>query len=203
MTTDAATDGRWVALLRGINVGGSNPLAMVDLRATAASLGWSEAATYIQSGNLVFSTSLPASGSPEPSGSPGSSIDVSEAALAERLRAALSERHGLDVPVVVRTASEIARIAAAHPGCSGPIEPKLLHVMLLDSAPATERIGRVHADAYLPDTWTLDGREIYVAYPNGSGRSRLTVDVFERAWGVTATARNLNSMRRIAAMAQA
>lgn len=174
---------RWVALLRGINVGGGNRLAMADLRATAESLGWTDVSTYIQSGNLVFAA------------------EGAEAELSAALVGAVRERHALDVPVVVRPADDIARIAASHPSLDTGIEPKFLHVQLLDRAPDPAVVGAVDTTVFEPDTWVLDGREVYVTYPDGSGRSKLTIEVFERAWDVTATARNLNSMRKIAELA--
>lgn len=175
---------RRVALLRGINVGGGNRLPMAELRATAESLGWTDVATYIQSGNLVFAA------------------EGDELELAETLARALRDRHGLGVPVVVRAAADVERIAAAHPSADSGIDPKFLHVLVLDRAPDPSDVGAVDPDAHAPDTWTLDGREVYVTYPNGSGRSTLTIDVFERAWGVTATARNLNSMRKLVELSQ-
>lgn len=173
---------RWVALLRGVNVGRSNRLPMAGLRTTAADLGWSDVATYIQSGNVVFTAT------------------GDETTFAACLSAAVRERHGLTVGVVVRPAAEVARIAEAHPALGGDIDPKFLQVMLLDREPTAADAGAVASDAFEPDTWALDGREVYATYPAGSGRSKLTIEVFERAWGVTATGRNVNTMRKLAAL---
>ena len=171
---------RWVALLRGVNVGGSNRLPMAALRETVASLGFDDVATHIQSGNVVFSAA------------------GTERSLADALRAAVAERHDLAVPVVVRSAEELARIAAGHPDADGELDPKLLHVQFLDRAPDPEAAAAIDPIPFEPDRWALHGREIYVCYPNGSARSKLTIDVFERALGVTATARNLNTVRKLA-----
>lgn len=174
---------RWVALLRGINVGGGRRLAMGDLRATMAAEGATDVVTYVQSGNIVF----------------GHSIDDA-AELASMLTSAIASRHGMTVPVVVRTGAEMQQVAAAHPD-GGAIEPKFLHVVFFDRS--VERSGSPPIDAarFEPDRFVVDRREAYLTYPGGSGRSKLTIDVFEQALGVTATARNMNSVRKIAALA--
>lgn len=176
---------RWVALLRGINVGGANRLPMANLRETMQVLGFENVATYIQSGNVVFDTSAP-----DTSG---------EMALAVRIREAMVERHGVDVPVVLRSADELLRIVTVHPAAESGIDPKLLHVLFLDREPC-DTGEAIDPQRYEPDHWTVTGREVYVTYPNGSARSKLTIDVFERALGVAATARNLNTVRKLAAM---
>lgn len=181
---------RWVALLRGINVGGHNTLPMAELRTTIAELGFEHVVTHIQSGNVVFDAVV----SPAPSSAAGS-------VLGDRIAGAISARHGLVVPVVVRSAAQLVRIADAHPHAPSGVDPTLLHVLFLDRTPEPEAADSIERERYLPDSWTLDGAEIYVSYPNGSGRSKLTIQVFERALGVTATARNLNTVRRLAELA--
>jgi uncharacterized protein (DUF1697 family) len=176
---------RWAALLRGINVGGSNRLAMADLRAVFEALGLINPTTYIQSGNVVFDAA----------------DDLDELALVERIAGSLVDQHRLRVPVVLRTAAEIGRIAAAHPDADSGLEPKLLHIMFLDLAPSSAVVDQLDPARHEPDGWTIDGREVYVRYPNGSARSKLTIDVFEKTLGVTATARNLNTVRKLAELA--
>jgi uncharacterized protein (DUF1697 family) len=174
---------RWVALLRGINVGGANRLAMADLRATMVGAGATDVATHVQSGNVVFTH------------------PVSEAEqLATMLSSAITSRHGLTVPVIVRTGAEMGRLTTGHPD-DGVIEPKYLHVVFFDRLPGTTSLPPIDAGRFVPDRFVVDGREAYVTYPEGSGRSKLTIDVFEMAFDVTATARNMNSVRKIAALA--
>ncbi|MDF1596578.1 MAG: DUF1697 domain-containing protein [Acidimicrobiia bacterium] len=170
----------YVALLRGVNVGGGNRLPMEGLRATAEHLGFTNVATCLQSGNLLFS-------SPD---------DESE--IVARLRAALSERHDLTVPVVVRSAAEFLAVVERHPDHAGALPPKLLHVAFLDQAPEVDAVDAFDAEQFAPDRWHLDGRELYLTYPDGSARSKMTIDAFERRWNLIATARNLNTVRRIA-----
>jgi uncharacterized protein (DUF1697 family) len=172
----------WVALVRGVNVGGGNKLPMAGFRASVTSLGYSDVATYIQSGNVVFGS------------------DEDEATIVDRLRSVLADRHGLSVPVVVRSADEVAGVTARHPFADQIGDPKLLHVAFLDRAPDASAVDAIDADGWLPDRWALDGRELFLSYPNGSGRSKMTIDRFERPWEVTATARNLNTVAKLVDM---
>jgi uncharacterized protein (DUF1697 family) len=169
-----------VALLRGVNVGGGNRLPMADLRATVDRLGYSDVSTVLQSGNIVFRSG------------------DDEATIVRRLGAAVADRHGLAVPVVVRTGAEMSAVLERHPDRHGAIEATLLHVAFLDRPPPPDALGEVATDRWGRDRWTVDGRELFLTYPNGSGRSPMTIDVFERAWGVTATARNLNTVAKLA-----
>jgi uncharacterized protein (DUF1697 family) len=175
---------RWIALLRGVNVGGGNRLSMAALRATLGELGLERVGTYIQSGNVVFDAAEP-----------------DAAHLAALIRTALIERHELDAPVVLRAAADFARIATRHPDADGGIAPKFLHVCFLDRVPDPATRAALDPSAFEPDGWTLDGSEVYLRYPNGSGRSKLTLDVLERAYGVTATSRNLNTVRKLVELA--
>ncbi len=172
--------GRHVALLRGINVGGRNVLPMADLRSALESSGLLDVRTYIQSGNVVFRTD------------DGAIEDVD---VTDSIRSVISDTFGLDIPVIVRPLDDLERVAGAHPDDGGDVPPKWLHVFLLDrpadpaDGPDTGRFGA--------DRWVVDGREIYATYPSGAGRSKLTIDVIERSFGVAATARNLTTLAAI------
>ena len=115
------------------------------------------------------------------------------------LRSALMADHGLNVPVIVRRADLLAEIR--HPGEYGPLDPKFLHVLFLDRVLEPTRIGAIDQPRFQPDTFVLGEHEIFVSHPNGAGRSRLGIEVFERAFGVTATARNLNTVRALIELA--
>jgi len=176
---------RWIALLRGVNVGGGNKIAMPALRVSCEECGFERVSTYIQSGNLVFDAS------------------GDEASVTASLRKVLADDHGLKVPVVVRTAKEMDRLADRHPGLAAGIDPKYLHIVFLDKKVKKSDAGRIDGSRYEPDAFDVDGREIYVTYPNGSGRSKLTIEVFEKAFGVTATARNVNTVHKLIDLARA
>lgn len=172
----------WVALLRGVNVGGGNRLPMADLRASIESIGYLDVTTYVQSGNVVFRSG------------------DDEAEIVDRLRRVLADRHALDVPVVVRAGADLVRLVGRHPFDDGALDPKLLHVAFLDRVPDPAAVAGLDPGAWAPDRWSVEGRELFLAHPNGSGRSTMTIDRFERAWDVTATARNLNTVTRLASM---
>lgn len=174
----------WVGLLRGVNVGGGNRLPMADFRTSVESLGYRDVVTYIQSGNVVFRTD----------------DGDDEARVVGALRSVLRDRHDLHVPVVVRRGQDIAAVAERHPFDDGSIDPKLLHVAFLDRVPDVGA-GGPGPDDWVPDRWAVDGRHLFLAYPGGSARSRMAIDRFERPWSVTATARNLNTVRTLAELA--
>jgi len=176
---------RWVALLRGVNVGGGNKIAMPALKASCSDAGLERVVTYIQSGNVVFDAA------------------GDEASVCTALRTILLEQHGLKVPIVVRSAKELAGVPDKHPGLAEGIDPKFLHVHFLDRKVTPAQITTVDPAPFGSDTFAVDGRHIYVTYPNGSGRSKLTIEVFERAFGVTATGRNLNTVRALISLANA
>ena len=175
----------YVALLRGINVGGHHKVPMADLRAAFEAHGVVDVATYIQSGNVVFSSDEP------------------EAALVSGLGEALGQRFGFEIPVVIREASELAAAAEAHPLAHLQVEEKLLHVVFLGAAPSAAAVAAFDLAPHAPDQLLVEGRDLYVVYPEGSARSNLTVDVIERAFGSTATGRNWRTVRKLNELALA
>jgi uncharacterized protein (DUF1697 family) len=176
---------RWIALLRGVNVGKTNRLSMADLRDIAVSIGFENVETYIQSGNLVFSTASP----------------ESEDGLSNRTREAIASNKDLSVGAIVRPAEDFIALPDRHPSIGMGIDEKPLHVMFLRDVPTSEQIDRLSQRSFGPDGWLLDGRELFVTYPNGSARSKLTINVVERSFETLATARNLGTVRKIAAIA--
>lgn len=165
-----------VALLRAINVGGTGKLAMADLRAICEALGFSDVKTYIQSGNVLFRSDLPAL----------------EAAV--KLGAALGEKLGKAPCVVIRDARQLRAIADASPFPDA--KTNLLHVVFLPNAAPADALDKFVA----PDgeEVVVAGHEIYVHYPNGSGPSKMKLPALK-----TGTARNLNTVRKLAELAHA
>lgn len=170
----------WVALLRGINVGGQHRVPMPELRSLAEGLGYDSVATYVQSGNLVFSAA----------------DDVED--LTARLQAALETRFGFEVPVILRSRDQIERIATRHPFEDRQDDPVRLHVFFLAMDPDPAKLAAWHPERFAPDEALVDGREVYVHFPNGMGRSKLTVNL-----GPTVTARNWRTVQAIADMLRA
>ncbi len=177
---------RCVALLRGINLGAKNKVAMPALRALVESLGHEDVETYIQSGNVVFSA---------PSGTP--------ADLAAGLEAAITAEFGFPVPVVVRTAKDMQRVAGANPFLAAGADPSTLHVVFLGSAPTRAAVAKLDPDRSPGDEFAAAGAEAYLHCPNGFGRSKLGVDYFERVLGGPATIRNWKTVTRLVELSRA
>ena len=177
-------DTTWVALLRGINVGGRKPVPMSELRALFECLGHRQVSTYVQSGNVVFRT------------------DGEEPALVAGLESALRETFGFDATVVMRSGDELALVARTHPFAANEPDPAKLHVFFLADAPSAEAVVGFETDRFAPDTLVVVGREAYVHYPNGRGRSTLTIDRVERALGTVATGRNWRTVGKLVELAE-
>jgi uncharacterized protein (DUF1697 family) len=174
-----------VALLRGINVGGRNKVPMADLREVVASLGHTEVSTYIQSGNVLFST-------PE----------EDTAKLAAALESAIEERFGIWSSVVVLSRDELAQVLAGNPYPDEP-NPKMVHVVFLNTelpGPLLDRISAAESAAAAKgsrDTVHVAGQTLFLHTPDGFGTSELAQNVFKiiappkkSRPGLAATARN-------------
>ncbi len=172
-----------VALLKGINVGGRHSVPMAELRGLLESLGYTSPDTYIQSGNAVFEASA---------GSTGDDNAVAQR-VGDTMAVALAERFGFAIPVVVRTAAQLADVLARVP--TPPTrDPKQVHVLFLGGRPTAAEWGRIDIARADGDPVMFGVDELFVDYRNGAGRSRFTGDYIERMLGVTVTARNLNTV---------
>jgi uncharacterized protein (DUF1697 family) len=175
-----------VALLRGINVGGRNKVPMADLREVVTSLGHTDVSTYIQSGNVLFSTT-----------------DTDTAKLAAALESAIEDRFGIWSSVVVLSRDELAGVLAANPYPDEP-NPRLVHVVFLNATPASDLLTRISAAGGAVtakgsrDTVQAAGRALFLHTPDGFGTSELAQTLFKiisppakaRKHGLAATARN-------------
>jgi uncharacterized protein (DUF1697 family) len=173
---------RNVALLRGINLGAHQKIAMADLRRLLDGLGYEDVRTHLQSGNAVFTS---ASGKP--------------AALAARISRAIADELGLDVKVLVRTAAEVHAAIEANPL---PVpEPAKFFATFLSEQPAPERLADIDPAGFAPEEFAVGDRVIYVWCPNGMQKAKLTHGFWERRLKVVATARNWNTVTRLAELA--
>lgn len=170
---------RFVVLLRGINVGGHNKVPMAELRDALGrpEYGFDNVSTYIQSGNVVLDAR-----------------QRDEAEVVTTVHDVVADRFGIDIPVVARAAQTWPDILAANPFPDGQADPKRLHVFLCDVEPDGDRLADFDPSGFEPDRFGADGRQLYVWYEQGAGRSKLTGAVLERRLGVTATARNWATM---------
>lgn len=165
---------KYVAFLRGINVGGKNTLPMKELKALCVDIGFLNVRTYINSGNVLFES------------------DLSEKELRTKLEEALREKTGKEIPVVIRSIRELGLILSSNPFPKA--EPSKVGVMLF-----TDPVGD-----FLTDRAVTRGseeivplyREVYVYYPDGMGRSKLKFHGEEKQ----GTVRNINTIRKIVEM---
>jgi uncharacterized protein (DUF1697 family) len=170
----------YVGLLRGINLGARNRVAMADLRALVEDLGGEDVQTYVQSGNVVFGSDLaPAN---------------LEQALAERISRAL----GLDIAVLVRTGAQVASLVAGNPFLASGAEPAALHVTFLASAPDRDLGKRLGERDFAPDELRVARSEVYLHCPKGYGRSKLSNAYIEKQLAVPATTRNWRTVTALA-----
>jgi uncharacterized protein (DUF1697 family) len=175
-----------IALLRAVNVGG-RVLPMADLRAMLEDLGYENPRTLLQSGNAVFAVKTKAS--------PG--------ALEAKLEAEAQRRFGMPIAFMLRTAAEWGAIIAGNPfPAAAKNDPGHLIVMALKGPPAATAVKALRDGYKGPETFHVIGRDAYLIYPEGMGRSKLTNALIERKLGVACTARNWNTALKLAALVQ-
>lgn len=174
----------YIALLRGINLGGKNKLPMTDLIAIVSAAGCSDIQTYIQSGNVVFRA---------PAGL--------EARLAGQITSEVAKRVGLSIPVVLRTAAELAETLDHNPFLKMGAPEETLHVMFLAEQPNPRAVAGLDPGRSPGDAFAVRGREIYLRLPNGVARSKLTNAYFDAKLSTTSTARNWRTVTKLHEMA--
>jgi uncharacterized protein (DUF1697 family) len=176
----------WIALLRGVNVGGRKPVAMADLRHLAADLGFSDVQSLLQSGNMVFCGAAQATGE-----------------LERLLEREAEKRLGLQTDFMVRTAEEWGAIIARNPfRDEAARDPSHLVVMVFKDDVIPSRVDALRAAVAGPEVIRAGGRHAYITYPNGIGRSRLTSVLIEKTLGTRGTARNWNTVLKLDALAR-
>jgi uncharacterized protein (DUF1697 family) len=175
-----------ISMLRGVNVGGHNKIKMDALRALYESLKLRDVRTYIQSGNVIFRTD-----------------ERNLVSLTKRIQDGIQRTFGFRPDVIVRTPSELREVIARNPFATRRgIEPGKLLVTFLASDPGPEaraNLLRVKAD---PEELRLDGRDLYIYFPNGQGRSKLSGAVIEKTLKTSGTGRNWNSVTKMLEIAE-
>ena len=175
-----------ISMLRGVNVGAHNRIKMGELRAVYKSLKLEDPQTYVQSGNVIFRTK-----------------EKSLPKIAKNIQDAIEKKFRFRPEVILRTVDELRTAILASPFADrSDLEPGKLLMTFLAAAPPKD----VHAafDRFkdYPEEVHLKGRELYIYFPNGAGRSKLPWSSLEKLLKVTGTARNLNSVRKMLQMAE-
>lgn len=194
-----------IVLLRGINVGARNRVAMADLRAIVQGLGGTDVRTHLQSGNAVFTAADIGKADLVDGLGRGAASSTAAARPVDRVARALEQaierRLGLNVVVLVRTVGELAKVVERNPLIDIASNPSRLLVTFLSGEVERDRIADLDPDRFLPDRFALSEREIYVWAPNGASETRLTHAFWEKRLGVSATARNWNTVQRLLELA--
>ncbi len=173
----------YLALLRGINVGGKHKLPMKELAEIVSHLRCSDVRSYIQSGNLVFAASREA---------------------AQRLPGLLGQeiekRFGFAVPVIIRARDELARVVRENPFLKDRLPDNTLHVYFLAELPTANAVKGLDPNRSAPDAFRVVGREIYLHLPNGMARTKLTSAYFDSRLATVCTARNWATVQKLLEM---
>jgi uncharacterized protein (DUF1697 family) len=170
----------YVALLRGVNVGGKNMLPMTELAGMFVAAGCADVTTYIQSGNVVFRA------------------DAKTAAGLDSLIASLvQERFGLRVPVVLRTAAQMKAVIRGNPFLKAGASEEV-YVCFLKDLPSADRVAGLDAGRSAPDEFTVIGREIYMRLVKGVSGTKLTNAYFDSKLKTVSTMRNWRTVLKLA-----
>jgi uncharacterized protein (DUF1697 family) len=170
---------RQIVLLRGVNLGARNRIAMPELRDALAEAGFDEVQTYLQSGNVVLSSKA----KPEQT--------------ARKVERVIAERFALEIDVVARTRAELARIVKRNPLEKVAVDPKRYQVSFLSGRLGADVVRKIEAAAVEPEQVVVIGREVYAWHPATIARSKLWALLAGRGLGVTATARNWTTVTKL------
>jgi uncharacterized protein (DUF1697 family) len=178
---------RYISLLRGINVGGHGRLPMDDLKQIYAGLGFAHVRTLLQSGNAVFDTA-----------------PTAPATLAGRIEESIAQRMGFGPRVIVLYPAQLAEALAHNPYPNEAVAaPDRLLLSFLDADPNAHAEAKLREQSRGPERFSLRGRTLYTYYPEGVGRSKLTLSLLERTLGCQGTARNWNTLQKLATLCNA
>jgi uncharacterized protein (DUF1697 family) len=170
----------YVSMLRAVNVGGTSRIKMDALRRAYESMGFSDVRTLLQSGNVVFRSRI-----------------TDRARLVRRIEQELERQLELGVVVIVRTLAEMASIVDRGPVLSPRADPSRLLVMFLADVPESRAQATLQKWHKGPEMLELRGPEIYLYYPAGIARSKLSTAVIESKLDVAGTARNWNTLTKL------
>jgi uncharacterized protein (DUF1697 family) len=175
-----------ISMLRGVNIGGHHKIKMAELRALYQRLKLRDVETHVQSGNVIFRTA-----------------ERHSARLGQRIEDAIEKKYGFRPSVVLRTPSEFRDVIARNPFADRKeMEPSKLAVIFLESDPGKEIREKVLAVKADPEEVRMEGRELYIYFPNGMARPKLSVPTIERILKTPSTGRNWNTVRKLLEMAE-
>lgn len=176
----------YIALLRGINVSGKKTIRMADLQSHLDELGWQGIRTYVQSGNVIFSTTREDTGH-----------------LAREITRKLQDKYGFEVPALVLDPGDVLHVINHNPYVRDPATiMDRLYVTFLFDRPPEDLVRELQRLRPSTEHFAMDDRIIYLYYPDGYGRARMDNNAFERALKVKATTRNWKTVNKLYELAQ-
>jgi uncharacterized protein (DUF1697 family) len=174
-----------VALLRGVNVGGHKAIKMAELKALCDSMRLGRSQTYLQSGNIVFT-----------------SDETDRARLAQRMEQRIQRDLGVETTVLIRAAADLSRAIRSNSfKAAAAKEPNRLLVVFLTGKPTTRAFKNLLTTYVGPEQLDLKGEELFIYYRNGVGTSKLTPSLIEKRLEVRGTARNWNTVSALCDLA--
>jgi uncharacterized protein (DUF1697 family) len=173
----------YIALLRGINLGSHNKVPMPALRTLAEGLGYTDVATYIQSGNVILTSS------------------DGGAKVAAAIERAIAKEFGIDVAVFVRSKQQLQKVVDGNPFLKQGKDPGALHVVFLSNKPKADKVRALTAKDLGTEEVSVKGTEAYLHLPNGYGRAKLGNSFIEKQLGVAGTTRNWRTTAKLIELA--
>lgn len=168
----------YISMLRGINVSGQKKIKMEELKKLYESLGFKNVQTYIQSGNVIFDFS-----------------DTNISKLINKIEQKIKKSFNFDVPVLIRTKNDLQKLIANNPFTKK--DSSKLYVTFLSDTPIKSPLDEITKIKDKSEEFIISGKEIYLFYPNGYGRSKLTNNYFERKLKLSATTRNWKTVNKL------
>ena len=176
----------YISILRGINVGGHNPVKMEALRQLYTELGYSDIQSYIQSGNVIFRSAL-----------------TDPHYLEKSIQEKFFEVFGWNVSLLVLSSEELKTALVNNPFIKDELKnTAFMHLTFLSGIPEKTHLEKIHAGHYLPDEFYISGKTIYLYCPTGYGNTKLSNTFFENKLNLTATTRNLKTSSVLLSMAE-
>jgi uncharacterized protein (DUF1697 family) len=172
----------FISMLRGINVGGSKPIRMADLKAAYETLGLLNVQTYVNSGNVVFDDSK-----------------LTAPELATKIQAQLKKSFGHDIPVIIRTTADLKKVITHNPFLKGDREINLerLYITFLAATPAKADVKNLVVPQAQDDEFIIKGQEVFLYCPMGYGNTKLSNNLFEKKLKTAATSRNWRTVNAL------
>ena len=176
---------KFIALLRGINVSGQKKIKMSDLKLLFEEMGFKDVQTYIQSGNVIFS-----------------SKEISVDKLELKISSSIKRKCGFDVRVIILSAKEIEYVLKNNPFFKKRKDEDKLYVTFLSKIPSDENIENMHSIDYSPEEYFIEEKHLYLFVPNGYGKARINNNLFENKLKVDGTTRNWKTVKALSELAK-